>query len=69
MGQGHGHLNLNKLKGTLELLGDGLKNFNLLSEKKSFWVAYIICFGFLGNNAMLILMHSIVKLTRVARES
>lgn len=38
-------LNLNKLKGTLELLSDGLKNFNFLSEKKSFWVAYIICFG------------------------
>ncbi len=37
---------MNKLKGTLELLGDGLKNFNFLSEKKSFWVAYIICLGF-----------------------
>ena len=36
---------MNKLKGTLELLGDGLKNFNFLSEKKSFWVAYIICVG------------------------
>ena len=36
---------MNKLKGTLELLDDGLKNFNFLSEKKSFWVAYIICFG------------------------
>jgi hypothetical protein len=36
---------LNKLKGTLELLGDGLKNFNFLSEKKSFWVAYVICVG------------------------
>ena len=36
---------MNKLKGTLELLGDGLKNFNLLYEKKSFWVAYIICVG------------------------
>ncbi len=36
---------MNKLKGTLELLGDGLKNFNFLSEKKSFWVAYVICVG------------------------
>jgi hypothetical protein len=36
---------LNKLKGPLELLGDGLNNFNFLSEKKSFWVAYIICLG------------------------
>ena len=36
---------MTKVKGTLELLGDGLKNFNFLSEKKSFWVAYIICFG------------------------
>ena len=36
---------MNKLKGTLELLVDGLKNFNFLSEKKSFWVAYIICVG------------------------
>ena len=36
---------MNKLKGTLELLGDGLKNFNFLSEKKSFWVAYLICVG------------------------
>ena len=36
---------MNKLKGTLELLGDGLKNFNFLSEKKSFWVAYVICIG------------------------
>mgnify|MGYP006997545084 FL=1 len=36
---------MNKLKGTLELLDDGLKNFNFLSEKKSFWVAYIICVG------------------------
>ena len=36
---------MNKLKGTLELLGYGLKNFNFLSEKKSFWVAYVICFG------------------------
>ena len=36
---------LNKLKGTLELLGDGLKNFNFLFEKKSFWVAYVICVG------------------------
>ena len=36
---------MNKLKGTLELLGDGLKNFNFLSEKKSFWFAYIICAG------------------------
>ena len=40
-----GYLNLNKLKGTLELLDDGLKNFNFLSEKKSFWVAYVICIG------------------------
>ena len=40
-----GYLNLNKSKGTLELLGDGLKNFNFLSEKKSFWVAYVICVG------------------------
>ena len=37
---------MNKLKGTFELLGDGLKNFNLLFEKKSFWTAYIICLGF-----------------------
>ena len=36
---------MDKLKGTLELLGDGLKNFNFLSEKKSFWVAYVICIG------------------------
>ena len=36
---------MNKLKGTLELLGDGLKNFNFLSEKKSFSVAYVICVG------------------------
>ena len=36
---------MNKLKGTLELLDDGLKNFNFLSEKKSFWVAYVICVG------------------------
>ena len=36
---------MNKLKGTLELLGDGLKNFDFLSEKKSFWVAYVICVG------------------------
>ena len=36
---------MNKLKGTLELLGDGLNNFNFLSEKKSFWVAYVICVG------------------------
>ena len=36
---------MNKLKGTFELLGDGLKNFNFLSEKKSFWVAYVICIG------------------------
>ena len=36
---------MNRLKGTLELLGEGLKNFNFLSEKKSFWVAYIICVG------------------------
>ena len=36
---------MNNLKGTLELLGDGLKNFNFLSEKKSFWVAYVICVG------------------------
>ena len=40
-----GYLNLNKLKGTLELLDDGLKNFNFLSEKNSFWVSYIICVG------------------------
>ena len=36
---------MNKLKGTLELLDSGLKNFNFLSEKKSFWVAYVICVG------------------------
>ena len=36
---------MNKLKGTLELLGEGLKNLDFLFEKKSFWVAYIICFG------------------------
>ena len=36
---------LKKLKGTLELLGDGLENFNFLFEKKSFWVAYVICVG------------------------
>ena len=37
---------MNNRKGALILLLDGIKQFNYLVEKKSFWIAYVLCLGF-----------------------
>ena len=37
---------MNNPKGPLILVGEGIKYFNILVEKKSFWLAYILCLGF-----------------------
>ncbi len=37
---------LNNPKGSLALIGDGIRHINILFEKKSFWLAYLLCLGF-----------------------
>tara|TARA_B100001029_G_C15057729_1_gene455755 strand:- start:448 stop:1155 length:708 start_codon:yes stop_codon:yes gene_type:complete len=37
---------LNNPKGPLMLIRDGINYFNILVEKKSFWLAYALCLGF-----------------------